>query len=94
MKIADYIKLALAKRYPTADFKDYFEFLESIAECSINFEKHHILPVSVKTFYQYRKDPNNLLMVSAVNHDKAHKLLGSAEKWLLRTARRARGYYQ
>ena len=39
-----------------------------------------------KTFYQYKMDPNNIVMLSLEDHDKAHLLLGAAEPWLLRTA--------
>ena len=97
--ISPHIKAALQSRYPRADFSEYFDFLEGIPERKstariiYNVENHHILPASVKTFYPYRTDPDNLIALSPEDHDKAHLFLGAAEPWLLRTARRARGYY-
>lgn len=93
------IKAALQSRYPRADFSKYFDFLEGLPgrkptiKIIYDVENHHILPASVKTFYPYKTDPDNLIALSPEDHDKAHLLLGAAEPWLLRTARRARGYY-
>jgi hypothetical protein len=89
--ILPYIKQALSSRYRGKDFEEYFAFLESRPITNTG-QKHHILPASVKSFFPYASDPNNLILLSVEDHNAAHLLLGKAEPWLLRTARRSRGY--
>ena len=46
-----------------------------------------------KVYELYKLDPVGIIKLLPRDHDKAHLLLGKAEPWLLRTARRARGFY-
>jgi len=95
--IATHIKEALRLRYPKADFTEYFAFLEACPVAEYG-EGHHIIPQSVPRVYQgkvyelYKSDPAGIIKLTIADHDKAHLLLGKAEPWLLRTARRARGF--
>jgi hypothetical protein len=74
MQISERIKDALRTKFPTADFTEYFGFLESCKvpiECALH--SHHIAPQ--KTFPTLKKDKDNLIDVAVVDHLQAHKLL-------------------
>ena len=100
--ISKHIKNALYLRFPGSDFGDYFAFLDTrplLTDDMPGTEIHHIIPRSVPQKYRQTflrvstLDPDNMIVLSTKDHDMAHRLLGDAEPWLLRTALRANGFY-
>ena len=76
--LALYIYKVLQFRYPQADFKTYFAFLEACRHSPQNGEihTHHICPVS--KFPDLEDDDNNKIQLTTDNHSKAHQLLAKA----------------
>jgi hypothetical protein len=68
----------LEKRYPQADFWEYFHFLQScIADKAADTNDHHICPR--KQFPEFENGcPENLVTLKIADHIHAHKLLSAA----------------
>jgi hypothetical protein len=74
MQISERIKAAMQGKFPTADFTEYFRFLESRkvpVECAMH--SHHICPRA--EFPELRKDKENLIDLEVEDHYQAHQIL-------------------
>ena len=77
MQISERIKDAMRTKFPTADFTEYFGFLEQCkvpVECAMH--SHHICPRA--EFPELRKDKENLIDLGVADHFCAHYWLALA----------------
>jgi hypothetical protein len=66
----------LKQKFPKANFRRYFDFLEQVVVLVKGGHRHHILPKN--EFPELKNDPRNLVRISPAEHYLAHYLLAIA----------------